>query len=155
MLNQVWYVGDLYKYILVFLGYEIVEKIVGILVIFVSFNYECGVIVICDRSGLLIQIQFLGIIMFEYIGDIGNECDYVVFIIGLEMDVGGLLMIQYFRGVEESNNVVQVFLMMLFFDINYNFFYENFNLGISLDFFRSIGVYDYEVFEYGFMIIFD
>ncbi|MTI51661.1 MAG: hypothetical protein FH757_08540 [Alcanivorax sp.] len=147
--NQAWHVGDLYKYTLASSGYEIAEKTAGIPAIFASPNYECGVTAICDRSGLPIQTQPLGITTLEYIGDTGNERDYAVLITGPEMDAGGPSMTQYFRGVEESNNVVQVLSTMPLSDTNHNFFHENPNLGTSPDPSRSIGVYDYEVSEYG------
>jgi hypothetical protein len=147
--NAPWEIDALYRYTLVSSGFEIADKSGGVPAILVNDNYECGVTAICDHSGLPLQTQAIGLTTLEYIGETGNERNYAVLITGPELKAGGPSMAQYFRGAKRNNNVVQVLSTMPLSDTNHNFFHENPNLGTSPNPSRNIGVYDYEVEEYG------
>ncbi|WP_421722364.1 Ig-like domain-containing protein [Alloalcanivorax xenomutans] len=147
--NDVWQEGQLYRYTLESSGYTVGTLQGNVPKLFSDNNYQCGTDSICDTSGLPLQTQPIGITTIEHIGETGNDRNYAVLTTGPDFEAGGPPMQQYFRGTEESKNVVQILSTLPVSDTNGNLFHESPNIGTSTDPGRSIGVYDYDIFEYG------
>ncbi|MCU5784963.1 hypothetical protein MA04_04263 [Alcanivorax balearicus MACL04] len=93
-----------------------------------KLDYICGTDAICDKDGLPLQTQTIGMFMLRTYNIDGSpttgEKDYIEQPAGVSINAGGVDFVQFFRGAPQSNNILQILTTQPISDTNSNFFNE-------------------------------
>ena len=125
--DEGWELDKLYQYELSSSGYDFVSTGTIRARIESSEDYECGATAICDVSGLPLQTQVLGVGSILKLDGTNTDSDFMLAFLARrsnDPEAGGPDLIQYFRGSEVTDSVLQSLTTAPVSDTNANFYTE-------------------------------
>ncbi len=151
-----WVEGQLYQYVLQSAGYEVAFAGTIRTRIVSTEDYTCGIDAICDEAGLPLQTQVLGAGEVLSVDGTGTEADYMLASLGRrsnDPDAGGPDLVQYFRGGQRSDSVLQSLSTAPVSDTNANFYTERDTpeeyYALNVNWQESGAIFRYNTQEYG------
>jgi len=120
-----WEQGEFYRYTLLSNGFAIDNSDDEAPKLIADDNFECGVNTVCGTERLPLQTQTLGLTRILQASQTGASVrETLVVRTGPDYQAGGPDFVQYFKGAENSNSVLQSLRTLPESDTNANFFSE-------------------------------